>query len=172
MRSSALIHIDKERTTVMRRLATVAILGLAGLAGCGGLEEDSYKLVKVTGTVTRNGKPLPGATVSFVPSGGNKNSTPAADITGPEGTYSLMFKGRTGIAPGKYNVMIAEAVQVPAGSKMPAAFKDTPGIFNRERPVGKEKGAVQKKKEGAKSEFTAEVDENIASKTLDYDVKS
>jgi hypothetical protein len=158
---------------MMRRFATVAILGLAGLAGCGGTEEDSYKLVKVTGSVTKNGKPLPGATLSFVPSGGNKNSTPAADITGPQGTYSLMFKGRTGIAPGKYNVMIAEAVQVPASAKMPPEFKDTPGIFYRETQVGKKaKGALQTKKEGAKSEFPAEVEENVASKTLDFDVKS
>src|SRR5437764_14727601 len=100
------------RTSDMRWVRTVAILTMTGLAGCG-RDEDNIKLVRVTGTVTKNGKPMAKANVSFVPQAGNKDSTPGIDETGPEGTYLVKFKGRSGVAPGKYKVMISPAFELP-----------------------------------------------------------
>ena len=157
----------------MRRVQTAAILALAGLVGCGGSEEDHFKLVRVTGTITKNGKPLADAKVSFVPDESNKNSTPGVDQTGPVGNYMLSFKGRTGVAPGKYKVMISPPAELPPGVKMPAEFESQPGMFRmaKEAANATKKKAPEARKEVVKSEFEAEVPDGI-SVTLDFDVKA
>jgi hypothetical protein len=160
----------------MRRFPTVAILALAALVGCGGSDEDSYKLVKVTGTITKNGRPLGDAKVSFLPDAGNKDSTPGIDQSGAQGSYMLMFKGRTGIAAGKYKVIITPAVELPAGVTVPAGFEKQPGMFQMARDaknrLSKQPATAASKKDVVKSEFEAEVESDVASKTLDFDVKS
>jgi hypothetical protein len=158
----------------MKKSHAVAILALAGLVGCGGSDEDSYTLVKVTGTITKNGKPLPNADVSFVPNAGNSVSTPGADRTGPEGNYMLRFKGRTGVAVGKYNVTITPAFEVPAGANVPDVFKNDPVMLQtaqKARAQSEGKGSAAAKKEVVKSEFPAEVEQG-KSNTIDFDVKS
>jgi hypothetical protein len=160
--------------SVMRRFSTVAILALAGLTGCG-TEEDNYKLVKVVGTVTRNDKPLSGATVSFLPAPGNQNSTPGTDKTGPDGNYMLKYKGRTGVTPGKYKVLIIEPTSELAGAKIPDEFERDPVMLKlraerrAERNRGK-RGATRLKADAGKSEFDADVEQG-PSVTLDFDVK-
>ncbi len=74
----------------MKSSRIVTMLALAGLVGCGD-DESSIKLVKVMGTVTKNGKPLADARISFVPEAGNKFSTPGVDTSGPEGNYMVSF---------------------------------------------------------------------------------
>ncbi len=158
----------------MKKFQAVAILALAPLVGCSGTEEDRYQLVKVTGTITKNGKPLADADVSFVPGSGNQVSTPGVDRSGPQGTYMLSFKGRTGVAPGKYKVLITPPVEVPAGAAIPDAFKNDPVMFRtslKARSAGQNK-ATEVKKEIVRSEFNAEVDEKDVNVTLDFDVKS
>jgi hypothetical protein len=90
------------------------MLGVASLVaispGCGG---DGVKLVPVAGTVTLDGKPLEGATLSFVPAAGSTVSTSGTDITGPEGNFQMTFKGRSGLAPGKYTVLISKTEDKP-----------------------------------------------------------
>jgi len=86
------------------------------LAGCGsGDESDSYKLVSATGTITHNGKPLDGALVVFTPDPGTKPSTPGRGETGPDGRYKVEFRGRSGVAPGKYLVSVTKTIN-PAGA--------------------------------------------------------
>jgi hypothetical protein len=151
-----------------------AILTLAALVGCGGTDEDRFTLVKVSGTVTKNGKPLADAKVSFIPEAGNKDSTPGVDQTGPQGNYLLTFKGRTGIAPGKYKVLIVPSLELPGGSKVPEAFEKQPGMFQMALDAQKKTSkpaAPEAKKEVIKSEFPAEVEAGV-SQTLDFDVKS
>jgi hypothetical protein len=158
----------------MRRFSTFGILALAGLVGCQGSEEDSFTLVKVTGTITKNGKPLADAKVSFLPEAGNAMSTPGADQTGPQGNYMLTFKGRTGVAAGKYKVIIEPPVEVPAGHKVPDELAKDPVMVQMElqaRNAGKKQGPAAKK-EVVKSEFPAEVEAKAASIILDFDVKS
>ncbi len=158
----------------MRRLPVLAILTLVPLGGCAGGDEDSYALVKVSGTITRNGQPLSEAKVSFVPGPGNTVSTPALDQTGPEGNYLLTFKGRTGVAPGKYKVMITQSADSAAGGEVPAEYETQPAMYRMElqsRKRGSAK-AHEVKKAGVQTEFDAEVETDAKSKTLDFDVKS
>jgi hypothetical protein len=159
----------------MRRFPTVIILALAALAGCGGSEEESYTLVKVSGTITRNSKPLAGAKVSFLPDGGNPISTPGSDQTGPEGNYLVAFKGRSGVAAGKYKVIITPALELPGGAKIPPEYENQPGMYRlmlqTQNKVDKPARA-ESKQVAAKSEFEAVVEPDISSKTLDFDVKS
>jgi len=167
-------NIEKRRTPAMRWGRTVALVALAGLVGCGGSDEDNIKLVRVTGTITKNGKPLPDAKVSFVPEAGNKDSTPGVDQTGPEGNYLLRFKGRTGVAPGKYKVTVTPSVELPSNIKMPEVFKKDPVMFEiglEALEAGKKKGVAESKKEVIKGEFDAEVPDGT-SVTLDFDVKA
>jgi hypothetical protein len=99
----------------------VSITAVSGLIGCGG---DERKLVPVSGTVTINGKPLRDAVITFLPADSNKGALPGEDISGPEGNYKAMTRGRTGLAAGKYKVVVTRsAVET---SKVPAAFKDDP----------------------------------------------
>jgi hypothetical protein len=151
-----------------------AILAAAALIGCGGSEEDSYKLVRVSGTITKNGKPLSGAKVMFVPDAGNKISTPGVDETGPEGNYLLNFKGRTGVVAGKYKVTVEAPFEI-SGSKVPEELtKDPAGVMMLKfaqdaRTVGRKEQSA--KKEIFKGEFDAEVPD-AASYERDFDVKA
>jgi hypothetical protein len=154
----------------MRWIRWFGLLALAGLSGCGS-EESRYKLVTVTGTVTLNGKPLGDAKVNFAPLEGNEYPTPGVDSTGPGGNYKLMFKGRSGIAAGKYKVTITPPDPSAAGS-VPEAFKDDPAMFGFGEDARQQAASKNKKKveAGNKSEFEAEVPEEGA--ILDFDVKS
>jgi hypothetical protein len=103
--------------TGMTRLSPFAYLA-AGclLAGCGsGDETESYSLVSASGTITHNGKPLEGAQVVFTPDPGNKPNTPAQGSTGPDGKYSLAYRGRPGVALGKYQVDVQKQVGAAGG---------------------------------------------------------
>ena len=153
----------------MRIARMVAALALAGFAGCGS-EEDHYKLVRVTGTVTRNGKPLANANVSFLPAASNSPTTPGVDETGPEGNYLLKFRNRTGIAPGSYKVVITPPVELPGGAPIPEAFKDDPIQAQMAMGIGVP-GAEPKKKEIIKNEFQAEVTAD-QKEPFDFDVKT
>jgi len=151
-------------------MTIAASLTLALLCGCGGSDEDNIKLVPVSGTITLNGKPMAGAKVTFNPSAENKDSTVGVDETGPEGNYKLKFKSRSGIAPGKYTVIVEPALVVDM-AKVPEAFKDDPYMAR----IGAEAaaGVTAKKKStpaGEKSEFPAEVDDRGGS--FDFDVKT
>ena len=159
----------------MKCVRTAALAALTVLAGCGS-DEDRIPLVRVTGTITRNSKPMANARVSFIPDVGNKYSTPAVDETGPEGNYMLRFKGRTGVSAGKYKVVVTPAIDLPANAKIPEAFKDDPVMAQMALGigVGPDNGkvaGVAKKKEPTKSEWDAQIDEKDSSKELDFDVK-
>lgn len=106
------------------RLSTILVVISSGLFGCGsGDETDRYKLVPVSGTVTHNGKPLEGATLTFTPDPTNPQPTPGGDVTGPMGNYKAMYRGRSGLAPGKYRVLVSKTV-LPPGMKPSAEGED------------------------------------------------
>jgi hypothetical protein len=112
-----------------------AILGLpltllvAVLAGCGaGGPEIAY----VTGKVTMDGKPLPNATVVFVP----ENGRPAGATTNEEGEYVLNFaQGRKGAIPGESVIRIMtfrDADQDENGQTIPGSPETVPAQYNTE----------------------------------------
>jgi hypothetical protein len=91
--------------TMRIHISLALALASACLVGCGG----GPTLVKVSGTVTQDGKPYGGALVDFVPDPSNKAITGGSDVTGASGNYLAKSGGRTGVAPGKYTVKISKA---------------------------------------------------------------
>ena len=149
----------------MRWLRTAAPLVLVALAGCGD-EDERVRLVPVSGTITLNGKPMADATVTFLPDKANKDSTPGADTTGPDGNYKLRFKSRSGVAPGKYKVSVTPSPAAATGP-VPDALKDDPVMA---RLAAEPRAAPERKAAGTKTEFDAEV--SPAGDVLDFDVKT
>lgn len=109
----------------------ISTAGLLILAGCSG-EPEPPKLpdpVKVTGTVTLDGKPLEGAAILFQPTS-EKGYQGAAGQTDASGKYELntdIGKGqsRPGVIPGDYVVSISRLVK-PDGSFVPVDSKEPP----------------------------------------------
>jgi len=103
-------------------LAFCAVIGGVGLAGCGGDELKPPPLFPVSGTVTYQGKPVPGATVVFIPEGKVKAKDPARlrpfGTADEQGNYSIAWsEEHEGAATGKYKVGISavEAVNDEEG---------------------------------------------------------
>jgi hypothetical protein len=163
--------------SVLRRLSTIAILIVSGLAGCGDSEEGgNVKLVKVTGTITDNGKPLEGVLVSFVPAAGNPSFVPATGESGSDGSYTLYSKNRTGVAPGKYKVTVAPAKSAPEATSEGDILKNDPSKLEFEKKAAStnrrgpaKKGAPPAPTDG-RSEFEAEVKDGDG-QILNFDTK-
>jgi hypothetical protein len=96
-------------------LALTAAALLAAGAGCG----SNTGTVKVQGTVTLDGEPLEGASVTFQPDG--KEGRPASGVTDKNGTFQLgTFSTNDGALPGGYKVIITKS-STPTVPGMPAA---------------------------------------------------
>lgn len=106
------------------RFTAAAVAALA--SGCGtGDETDYYALTPVSGTVTLDGKPLDGAKIIFTPQG-NDPDTPGSDVSGREGNFKVMYRGRSGVAKGKYSVLVSKTVEGAADE----AADDNTGEFS------------------------------------------
>jgi hypothetical protein len=145
----------------------IRTIALLGLAGCGGEPEDYATLVPVTGTITRNGKPLANARVYFTPDSGNKYKTPGGDSTGPAGNYKLMFKNRSGVSSGKYKVTVEPPLAESESDKVPDSIKGQAIMV--EKLIATRKSKV-KQAAGSKASFDAEVSDKA--EVLDFDVKA
>ncbi|HVK15727.1 MAG TPA: carboxypeptidase-like regulatory domain-containing protein [Fimbriiglobus sp.] len=127
------------RRTVFRWMVGTALLTAAA---CGG----SAKPVKVSGRISLDGKPLPGATVVFTPADGNGNI--ASGRTNSDGEFRLTtFSTDDGAVPGDYKitVKIDEVPNMPGGGnpmQMNEAQKRE--FFMRNSP--KQREAEEKKK--------------------------
>jgi hypothetical protein len=90
---------------------------LCGLVGCGG----AAGRVEVTGTVTLDGRPLDGATVTFYPEG-QTGGLGGSGRTGPDGRYTLTdARGGTGVLPGEYRVVVSRLLRPDGSAPDPAA---------------------------------------------------
>jgi hypothetical protein len=102
-------------------LALLAVACVA-MAGCSGGSD--VGTVPVSGTVTVDGNPIEGATVSFVPQGEEGRS--ASGLTDAEGKFSLTtVQSGDGAVPGQYKVAISK-ITGSAGSTSTAAGGGTP----------------------------------------------
>lgn len=90
------------------------LLLLTAVLGCGnGGGDDLPDVVPVKGTVTLNGEPLPGASVTFMGEG-----RPCYGATDDNGTFIIKdMNGREGCPVGKYKVTISKYAK-PDGSPL------------------------------------------------------
>jgi hypothetical protein len=105
----------------IRRLPLTGLALLVAASGCGG----SLTPVPVSGTVTLDGKPVEGATVTFHAVGNDKEGKPATGETDKTGTFRLRTGTADGARPGEYKVVILKNVLADPNLKMPD-FPDTP----------------------------------------------
>lgn len=100
----------------MFRLTWTLLVSLLALAavGCG---QNPYETNSVTGVVTLDGAPLPGARVTFFPAGGR----PSYGITDENGRYELTYiRDIMGAEAGRHAVSITtEADTLPNGQMPP-----------------------------------------------------
>lgn len=82
----------------------LALACAAALVGCGGEAADKPVTAPVQGTVTLDGKPLVGATVTFLPTRPQQHG--AVGTTDAEGKYTLFVGDNAGAQPGSYKVFI------------------------------------------------------------------
>lgn len=112
----------------MLRLGWIACLvSVAGLAGCGGSSPAAVlpTTVPVGGVVLLDGKPLPRASVKFIPRGATKG-VECYGITDDMGKYELMqMRGGTGAPPGEYMVVV-NAFAKPDGTPVSMGPGDPP----------------------------------------------
>jgi hypothetical protein len=123
-------------------LGVLCVFAVLGAVGCGG----QAKTAKVEGTLTVDGRPLPGATVIFMPVA--KGGRSASGRTDEDGNFKLTtFSTDDGALPGEYKVV----VRVSEGSKETVgsdpsklADKDKADFFKKMSPKGREQDAAKK----------------------------
>ncbi len=105
-----------------------AYLVVVLLAGCG---SSGPEIASVKGTITLDGKPLPNATIVFIPPEGR----PAGAKTNAEGKYELNFSnGRKGTMPGLNKIRLttlSEASQDENGNAIPGSKEIIPMQYNQ-----------------------------------------
>lgn len=128
---------------------SVGLLVLLGVAGCGGGTDFTPTLAPVTGTITVDGAPAEGLTVTFEPQIDNAANSKDKSIVGKSsvgttdaaGKYELSYTGGgKGAIVGKHLVRVA-SVESQGADAPPAKFK-IPATYNEQS------GRVQEVKEG------------------------
>jgi len=124
---------------------------LLGLGGCGPKGGSALKTVPVAGAVTHNGKPIEGATVTFLPVDPNSGKA-AGGITDAAGKFTLeTYAGGSTVVPGAllgdYNVTVTKTSSAVASSSTDAMMTMT----NPEGMQQLEKGGGVKPGEDAKA---------------------
>ncbi len=120
-------HPGTSRAGLRWVLASLVLGGLLPVAGCG--QGDHPQLGRVSGKVTLNGKPLPGALVIFHPPKGHIS----CDTTNGEGHYDLVFlREEHGAIVGKHRVEITTISSETSRKEL------VPERFNKKTTLEKE----------------------------------
>lgn len=134
-------------TSLSRRAgaALLCYIGAVCLTGCtGGAEGQSEfpETVAVTGTVTYNGQPVEGATVTFSPdipqhelAMGKTGGHAAFATTDAKGVYSLYTAWGSGAVPGDYNVTVTKYDQPPVAAGAASDDEYEPPEFYENQPA-------------------------------------
>lgn len=87
-----------------KKIVLCLSIGL-GMTGCFGGGESLPELTEVTGSISLDGSPLPGASVVFLPEEGGS----AFAMTDEDGKFELMYNRDTsGAVPGSYKVTVSK----------------------------------------------------------------
>lgn len=117
-------------------------LSLTGLAvGCGG-GTPAVKTVPVSGTITYKGKPIEGATVSFMAEGAPRA---ASGVTDANGEFKLsMFKFNDGALVGENKVVVVKAnpEATPKSAATPEQMLADPSILAKQSAAASSKKNV------------------------------
>jgi len=103
----------------------VPLTGLTALLFAAAACNSPRPPVPVSGTVTLDGKPVEGATVTFHLIGDDKEGRPATGQTDKAGAFRLKSGNEDGARPGEYKVVIVKSVLADPKLKVPD-FPDTP----------------------------------------------
>jgi len=118
-----------------------AVLALAATAG-GCQRGSTWKLTPVEGTISKDGRPLPGIEVVFLPEP-DTSGPRSYGITDEAGHYRLRTdNGDDGAVAGKYRVVLRDAE---------AAIKQRFGRFSREAPREMVRPGEERLKTGAQA---------------------
>ena len=98
-------------------IAFLLAIAFATFAGCA--DDRMPGLYPVSGNVTYAGKPVDGATISFV---GRATERPATAISRSDGTYDLFTLDSRGALPGNYNVVVTKMESLPDWANKVAGF--------------------------------------------------
>lgn len=144
-------------------LGFVAMAAL--MIGCG---ESGPKLVSVTGTVSLNGQPVEGAALTFEPdpTDPHREARPGEAVTDAAGKYEVSTSLKSGLAPGKYRVMVTKAPLDAA--KGDPTYADDP--YMAQLSATGLDGGKKAKKSVIEQTFDRDVPE--AGSTLDFDLKA
>ncbi|QDU76789.1 hypothetical protein Pan97_38460 [Bremerella volcania] len=107
--------------TVLSLILLLAAFGL--LAGC---SSDSNRAL-VQGTITLDGKPLPGASVVFQPQQSTPGQT-ARGRTDDSGKYTLRVRGQESVVPGEYRVEVKVVNEIVNNQGMVVGEKEDPKL--------------------------------------------
>jgi len=94
------------------------LLALVVTSGCG--EHDGLERAEITGILTNQGKPLPNASVQFLPAGGGTPGMGALGVADAEGRFKVISSRQSdeGIPPGEYTVVVSRFAE-PDGTILP-----------------------------------------------------
>lgn len=101
--------------------SAAAVVVMAGLSGCGEAAPEIPELAPATGVVTKGGKPLADAIVTFWPEKGASS----VGNTDAEGRFELKYLGTTpGAVIGKHIVKISKMTGEAGDELVPRQFND------------------------------------------------
>jgi hypothetical protein len=147
----------------------LAVIAAALASGCGSKGPDRPKTFAVTGTVTLDGQPVSGASVTFAPSG---RGTPAIGTADASGRYALKsFGTQQGAVPGQYSVGIAKYdYGDTAGGSGGKGSAEMPANYDPNAPQGEGgKNTLPAKYESpATSGLAATVTEDASKNVFDF----
>src|SRR5260370_27480063 len=116
------------------------------LAGCGG--RGGYKTAPVSGRVTLDNKPLPNASVTFVPKSdapANERPPPSVGVTDDDGRYTLTVNDNTkadGAVVGKHDVTILLTALAGAHDVRPTFHQHLPERYDRKSELPRDAPAA------------------------------
>jgi len=104
-------------------LAGILMTSVIQLEGCSGRKDENLpETVAISGTVTYQGKPVPGATVMLYPVQGRK---PASGLSDDTGQFTLTtFNKNDGALPGEHKVTVNAYESTPTGLSMKSSVPE------------------------------------------------